>query len=96
MRKSFDGLSSIVTDQMDLDLMNGDLFVFCNKRHNRIKILAWDGSGLCLYCKRLGRGTFAWPQSAEAPLRYSELELKALITGLDLDRPIARKRWLRR
>jgi len=95
MRKSFDGLSAIVTEQLDLELLSGALFVFCNRRKDRLKILHWDGSGLVVYAKRLERGTFSWPHSDAASLRYTEFELRSLLHGIDFS-DVRERKWFRK
>jgi transposase len=66
MRKSINGLAAIVEGSFKLDLFDGSMFVFCNRNRDRIKILEWDGDGFWLYFKRLERGRFRWPDSAES------------------------------
>ena len=66
MRKSINGLTTLVQDSFSLDPFTDALFVFCNKRRNRIKILEWDGDGFWLYFKRLERGRFIWPSEDDA------------------------------
>lgn len=82
MRKGFNGLYSLVREQLGEDPSSGHLFVFSNRTHNRLKILFWDGSGLWVCAKRLEKGTFAWPkgEGASHPLRPEELSL--LLHGL--------------
>ena len=63
MRKGFDGLSSLVQTQIRRDPFGGQLFVFRNRRGDRLKVLWWDGDGLCLYAKRLERGHFVSPRA---------------------------------
>lgn len=91
-RKSFNGLYTLVKETLQQEPTSGFLFVFTNKSRNRLKILFWDGSGLCLLCKRLERGTYAWPtgQGASRSLRPEELQL--LIHGVE---GIPRARWFR-
>jgi transposase len=61
MRKSFNGLYALVTQAMGQDVMAGDLFLFVGKTRKRAKVLFWDGTGLCLYAKRLEKGRFTAP-----------------------------------
>lgn len=98
LRKSFDGLSGLVRGRLGGDPLSGDLFVFCNRGKNRLKILYFDSTGMWVFAKRLERGTFAWPQSTpeagRLELRYEELLL--LLSGLDTDGLRERNRWRRR
>jgi len=82
MRKSFNGLYSLVREQLHEDPTSGHFFVFTNKLCNRLKILLWDGSGLWIFAKRLERGTFAWPQGEGASLVLRSEELSLLLHGL--------------
>lgn len=61
MRKSFDGLSGLVRNELDRDPLSGDVFIFINRRRNQIRLLAWDTDGFALYSKRLERGTYELP-----------------------------------
>jgi transposase len=93
MRKSFDGLSGLARGALEQDPLSGDLFVFCNRRRDRLKILYFDGSGLWVFAKRLEKGTFSWPEAgcaARVELRASELAL--LVGGIDSTRTRLR-RW---
>ena len=87
MRKGFNGLHAIVTERLGEDPRTGSLFVFSNRRHSRLKIMYWDGSGLWVMSKRLERGTFSWPKGAEpktAKLRLNPEALALLIDGVDM------------
>jgi len=87
MRKGFNGLHAMVTERLGEDPRTGSLFVFSNRRHSRLKILYWDGSGLWILSKRLERGTFSWPKSAEpkaAKLRLTPEALALLMDGVDM------------
>jgi len=79
MRKGFDGLYGMVVSQLEQDPLSGDLFLFVSRSLKRAKVLLWDGTGLCLYSKRLERGRFArlWggEESVSVELTMSELSL---------------------
>jgi transposase len=96
MRKSFNGLFALVRHQLDADPLSGHLFVFCNRSRNRVKILAWDGSGLWILAKRLERGRFHWPWAeASRPCPgITHEELAMLLGGIDIDGASFR-RWHR-
>ncbi len=83
MRKGFDGLSAQIRNILQLDPFSGAVFLFRGKRGDRLKALVWDGSGLCLYAKRLERGKFVWPRAHEGALRLSAAQLAMLIEGLN-------------
>lgn len=85
MRKSFDTLAALVSQVVGADPLSGHLFVFCNRRRDRMKILVWEDSGFWLLSKRLEVGTFDWPQSGRAAkVEYSAAELGAMLAGLEL------------
>jgi transposase len=65
-RKGMDSLAALVAQALSLDPFTGDIFIFRSRRMDRLKILIWDGSGLCLISKRLENGAFAWPPFAMA------------------------------
>ena len=83
MRKAINGLSILVEQHMSKDPFSGDLFVFCNRRRNIIKILYWDRNGFCLWHKRLEEHQFKWPRSAEEVVMIGSRELAFLLEGLD-------------
>lgn len=98
MRKGFEGLYGLVRDRLLCEPASGHLFLFCNARRNRLKILFWDGTGLWCCGKRLERGCFSWPSvssSAETKVLLSHEELALLLGGIDLSRT-RRKEWYRR
>lgn len=88
MRKGFEGLLALVSERLAEDVRSGALFVFTNKRHTRLKVLYFDGTGLWLLTKRLEQGVFAWPKSAAtegAPKLALRPEAFAMLTdGIDL------------
>lgn len=83
MRKGFEGLSALVREELGRDPMSGDLFAFVNRRRNRAKVLHWDGTGLCVYAKRLEKGRFAclWQDPEAGCLELSPSELRLLLEG---------------
>ncbi len=95
MRKSYDSLAAIVEQELGLVSMSGALFVFCNRRRDRLKILHWDGSGLCLFSKRLERGTFSWPKVGDTYVKFDDIKLRCLVQGVDFTAPRKRK-WFRK
>jgi transposase len=84
MRKSIDGLSTLVKDVLLKDPFSGYLFVFCNKRGDKIKILYWDRNGFCLWYKRLERGIFRLPKMQSKVFTIAPNELNLLLEGIDL------------
>jgi transposase len=94
MRKSFDALSALVSG-LALDPLSGHLFVFVNKRRDRIKILYWDRDGLAVWAKRLERGTFQLPAAGADRVEMTTAELAALMAGIDLNTARRRVRYSR-
>jgi transposase len=70
------------------DPFSGHLFVFRGRRGDRLKILWWDGDGLCLFAKRLERGRFVWPQAADGAVHVTQAQLSMLLEGIDWRRPV--------
>ena len=95
MRKSYNGLSTVVREQLQDDPLSGAAFLFTNKRRNLIKILLWDGTGFWVVMKRLEKGTFSWPKSLDTKSRKLALKptaLAMLADGIDL-RDGMRRLW---
>jgi transposase len=82
-RRGMDSLAVQVREVLREDPFGGTLFVFRSKRADRVKILAWDGTGLCLYSKRLESGCFTWPPIRDGSIVLSTAQLSSLIDGLD-------------
>jgi transposase len=82
-RKGMDGLAAMVTQVLASDPFAGDVFVFRAKRTDRIKLLLWDGSGLCLVTKRLEAGGFTWPPVQDGAVSLSTSQLRMLFAGMD-------------
>ena len=98
MRRSFDGLHALVRDHLQLDAFAGHLFVFANRRKDRVKILYWDRDGFAVWAKRLEEGTYAMPFGEQDELRreITAQELGALLSGIDLSVAKRRKRYQRK
>jgi transposase len=92
LRRSIDGLAALVRQRFDLDPLSGHLFLFRNRRGDRLKILAWDQGGFWVLYKRLERGTFAWPREDDGPVVLRSSELLLLLAGVDLAQT-RRRRW---
>ncbi|HWR53861.1 MAG TPA: IS66 family insertion sequence element accessory protein TnpB [Bryobacteraceae bacterium] len=86
MRKGFNGLSAEVVEVLKSDPYAGHLFVFRGKRGDMMKILYWDGTGLCLFSKRLEHGSFVWPSTASDRVQMTAAQLALLIEGIDWKR----------
>jgi transposase len=87
MRKGFDGLSALVQTHLAHHPFSGHLFVFRGRRGDRIKVLWWDGFGLCLFYKRLENGRFVWPQATSGCVSLTSAQLSMLLEGIDWRRP---------
>jgi transposase len=85
LRKSFDGLGGLVKQQMQLNLIGGDIFIFINKRRNQLKLLSWDTDGFCVYHKRLEKGTFELPVATNTTcVTLTALQLRLILAGIQL------------
>jgi len=86
LRKSIDGLAALVTESFNLDPFSRSLFVFCNRKRDKIKILEWDVNGFWIHYKRLEKGTFKWPDASDSKtLLVSEREFRWLLDGLSIN-----------
>lgn len=95
LRRGFDGLAQLARDQLQQDPLSGHLFVFSNRRRDRVKILYWDGDGYALWAKRLEKGSYNWPAADAARVELSAAELAALLGGIDLAATRRRARYVR-
>jgi transposase len=96
LRRSIDGLAAVVRERFELEPTSGHLFLFRNRRGDRVKILVWDTGGFWVLYKRLERGTFAWPAGDdEARVEMRSRDLLLLLSGVDLAQT-KRRRWYER
>jgi len=87
MRRGFTGLSAAVQTVLNENPFDGHVFVFRGKRGDLVKVLWWDGDGLCLFAKRLERGRFVWPKAESGSVALSKAQLSMLLEGIDWRRP---------
>jgi transposase len=87
MRRGFQGLSAQVQTALKQQPFSGHVFVFRGRRGDTIKILWFDGDGLCIFAKRLEQGRFVWPQATEGTVLLTRAQLSMLLEGIDWRRP---------
>ena len=95
LRKSFGGLAEIVEEDLKRSILDGELFLFCNKSKKLLKAIYWDGSGLCVLAKRLEGGRYSWPTTNEKAKEITYAELSMLLEGLDF-KASQHRSWYRR
>lgn len=88
MRRGFDGLAALVQSALTQDPFSGHVFVFRGKRGDIIKLLWWDGQGMCLFAKRLEKGRFIWPQADSGSVALTPAQLSMLLEGIDWRMPV--------
>ena len=82
-RKGAEGLAAVVREEIRADPFSGAIYVFRAKRADRVKLVFWDGTGVCLFAKRLEDGKFRWPAVRDGVIRLTAAQLSALLEGLD-------------
>jgi len=87
LRRGFTGLSATVQTVLEQNPFSGHVFVFRGRRGDLIKLLWWDGDGLCLFAKRLERGRFIWPKTESGTVSLTRAQLSMLLEGIDWRRP---------
>ncbi|MBF0326667.1 MAG: IS66 family insertion sequence element accessory protein TnpB [Alphaproteobacteria bacterium] len=87
MRKGFDGLAMLAQQVLGRDPFSGHLFIFRGRRGDLVKLLYWDGQGLCLFAKRLEKGRFVWPAAKDGAVSLSPAQLSMLLEGIDWRMP---------
>lgn len=95
MRKGFDSLSGIVMQQMQLNALSGDIFIFINKKRNQVKLLLFEGDGFSMYYKRLEKGTYELPGSDKLSdsITLTSEQLHLILHGISLHHVRRRKRY---
>lgn len=94
MRKGFNGLSGLVRQHLEHDLLSGDVFIFLNKRRDRVKLLVWDRNGFIVWYKVLEQGTFELPVAEKNALEMSWTDIQLLLEGIEIKSAKRRKRYL--
>jgi len=87
LRRGFDGLSALVQNKLEKSPLSGQVFIFRGRRGDLVKLIWFDGDGLCLFSKRLERGKFIWPQATEGRVSLTRAQLSMLLEGIDWRRP---------
>jgi transposase len=87
LRRGFTGLSALVQTKLEKSPMSGQVFIFRGRRGDLVKLIWFDGDGLCLFCKRLERGKFVWPRATEGVVSLTRAQLSMLLEGIDWRRP---------
>ena len=87
LRRGFTGLSALVQTKLEQNPLSGQVFIFRGRRGDLVKLIWFDGDGLCLFAKRLERGRFVWPQAREGSVSLTRAQLSMLLEGIDWRRP---------
>jgi transposase len=88
MRRGFDGLAALAQSALEQEPFSGHVFVFRGRRGDIIKLLWWDGQGMCLFAKRLEKGHFIWPQAQSGSVSLTPAQLSMLLEGIDWRMPV--------
>jgi transposase len=93
LRRGFNGLHALVEHRLEASALSGNIFVFCNRRRDAIKLFFFDGTGMWVCAKRLEKGTYRWPEPGELSVQMSAAELQMLLSGIDLKATRKRAWW---
>ncbi len=93
LRKGFNGLYGLIQSRWARDPLGGEVFVFCNRRRDALKIFFWEGDGMWVCAKRLEKGTFRWPSAGETSVMLESAQLQLLLSGIDLAGSRSRDWW---
>ena len=88
MRRGFDGLAALAQSALEQEPFSGHVFVFRGRRGDIVKLLWWDGQGMCLFAKRLEKGRFIWPQAESGSVLLTPAQLSMLLEGIDWRMPV--------
>jgi transposase len=88
MRRGFDGLAALAQSALEQEPFSGHVFVFRGRRGDIVKLLWWDGQGMCLFAKRLEKGRFIWPQAECGSVSLTPAQLSMLLEGIDWRMPV--------
>lgn len=88
MRRGFDGLAALAQSALEQEPFSGHVFVFRGRRGDILKLLWWDGQGMCLFAKRLEKGRFIWPQAESGSVSLTPAQLSMLLEGIDWRMPV--------
>ena len=88
MRRGFDGLAALAQSALEQEPFSGHVFVFRGRRGDIVKLLWWDGQGMCLFAKRLEKGRFIWPQAQSGSVSLTPVQLSMLLEGIDWRMPV--------
>ena len=88
MRRGFDGLAALAQSALEQEPFSGHVFVFRGRRGDIVKLLWWDGQGMCLFAKRLEKGRFIWPQAQSGSVSLTPAQLSMLLEGIDWRMPV--------
>ena len=83
MRKGFDGLAAVAQNVLREDPVSGHIFAFRGRMGDRVKVLYWDGQGMCLFYKRIEKGSFVWPSAKNGKVQITSSQLATLLEGID-------------
>lgn len=93
MRRGFVGLQAMIAHELGRPPLNGDLYIFANRRRDLLKIFFFDAGGIWICAKRLERGTYRWPAPGERLVTLTATELQLLVSGIDLNQARRRPWW---
>ena len=88
MRRGFDGLAALAQSALEQEPFSGHVFVFRGRRGDIVKLLWWDGQGMCLFANRLEKGRFIWPQAQSGSVSLTPAQLSMLLEGIDWRMPV--------